>query len=940
MVAGFEVVGELGRGSAATVLHVRRRSDGAPYAMKVLDDDQAEAALCREAALLASVDHPGLVGIHEVGAHEGRPYLVMDLVAGQTLTKLLEDGPLTPERAVAVALDVVRPLAAVHRTGLVHRDIKPDNIMIRPDGRAQLIDFGLATRESTDGSEVTVGTLMYAPPEQSGVLRRSVDNRSDLYALGVVLFECLAGRPPFPSTDVGELLRLHAVAPAPDLRDLVPGIPPVLADAVATLLAKDPDDRYQSGEALAADLQGDASAEQATDRPIVGRATELEQLKSRMGTGGVGVVRGGPGTGKTRLLAEIASTAAVTLQATAAADDPVPLGPLRRAIDQYLRGIPSATRAEAHDRLRACAGDAAPLLAALTPSLAGVLGPTQTVDDDRPEQFTMAVAGFLIKLARAGGGLLLAVDDAQWLDTGTRRVLTHLAGQIQDAPLLLLVTTRDDDNPVDATAELTLTPLRDDDVATLIQSLLPGIQSDDPLLGLLIARGRGNPLVVHEYLRAIVDAGLLRPSWGRWILDEEGLDALALPQDALGLLLTRVHEMDERTRELLVTAASVGMAFPPEVLAAVHAMDLAVVLDELGHATERGLVEQRTGGAFAFVHAGIRDALLDGADGPEAAGRHQTIAEALEALPEQPPERIYAIAHQYIAAGPDAPVERARRACIAAGELALRSYAPAEAATFLSHAASLYETPAAELLLSLGIALRQTGQFTEATARLEEAVRAEPDPLRRAEALAVLADAHRATWRLDDGLAAVTQGLAELGAKVPGNRFVAAVTTAVMFIAAFLVQWTGIGRVRTPERRRRCALIAELHEKGSYLGALQQRLGLVAIHVYRLVFWANRVGTGPQYIHAQAALATVFSAIGLRRAGRPGVGAHARRSLHGRTGRESPRPLLPRGCRLHGQLRHRPQPVPGPCGAGRVDGRRLVRRGCERVHPGHPGTGP
>src|SRR5690349_12653887 len=150
VVAGFEVVGVLGRGSAATVLHVQRRSDGAPYAMKVLDDEEAEPALCRDAALLASVDHPGLVGIHEVGRHDGQPYLVMDLVEGRTLTTLLEDGPLTPERAVAVALDVVQPLAAVHRTGLIHRDIKPDNIMIRPDGRAQLIDFGLAARETTD----------------------------------------------------------------------------------------------------------------------------------------------------------------------------------------------------------------------------------------------------------------------------------------------------------------------------------------------------------------------------------------------------------------------------------------------------------------------------------------------------------------------------------------------------------------------------------------------------------------------------------------------------------------------------------------------------------------------------------------------------------------------------------------------------------------------
>src|SRR5690242_12532377 len=319
-IAGFEVLDEIGRGSAATVLRVRRSSDGAWYAMKLLDEDGSVGrptltGLCREAALLASVDHPGLMGIHEVGEHHGRPYLVMDLVEGQMLTKLLEQGPLAPERAIAVALDVVEPLAAVHRTGLVHRDVKPDNIMIRPDGRAQLIDFGLATRESTDDAEVTVGTLMYAPPEQSGVLRRSVDNRSDLYALGVVLFECLAGQAPFVSVDVGELLRMHAVAPPPNLLDIVPDIPPRLAEIVATLLAKDPDDRYQRGEALAADLHNlidrpDApsrtTAGQAGD-PLLGRATELEQLAALWGAardnvGGAGIVRGGAGSGKSRLV--------------------------------------------------------------------------------------------------------------------------------------------------------------------------------------------------------------------------------------------------------------------------------------------------------------------------------------------------------------------------------------------------------------------------------------------------------------------------------------------------------------------------------------------------------------------------------------------------------------------------------------------------------------
>ena len=255
--AGFELVAELGHGAAATVYSVHRRGDGRDYAMKVFDPGPTTptvAMVSRQATLLARVDHRDLVAIHEVGQLGERPYLIMDLVEGERLSSVLARKPLTPAETLSLARDVIGPLAAVHETGLVHRDVKPDNIMIQPDGRARLIDYGLAEREMPDDPEVAVGTLAYAPPEQSGVLNRPVDNRSDLYSLGVTLFECLTGTLPFRASDVGELLRMHAVAPPPDLTTLVDGIPAGLAAIVAALLSKDPDDRYQNGASLAADL--------------------------------------------------------------------------------------------------------------------------------------------------------------------------------------------------------------------------------------------------------------------------------------------------------------------------------------------------------------------------------------------------------------------------------------------------------------------------------------------------------------------------------------------------------------------------------------------------------------------------------------------------------------------------------------------------------------
>src|SRR4051794_17332934 len=201
------VVGELGRGARTVVYRVRR--GGAEYALKLLEELSGDttdtlAAFRREAALMASIDHPGLPRVHEVGRAGGRPFLVMDIVSGRPLADVLAAGPLPEHRAVALAEDVAGALAAVHRIGLVHRDIKPQNIIVAETGEARLIDFGLAARGTSADGESAVGTLAYTAPEQSRMLKRTVDRRADLYSLGVVLFECVTGSRPFSAPDVGE----------------------------------------------------------------------------------------------------------------------------------------------------------------------------------------------------------------------------------------------------------------------------------------------------------------------------------------------------------------------------------------------------------------------------------------------------------------------------------------------------------------------------------------------------------------------------------------------------------------------------------------------------------------------------------------------------------------------------------------------------------------
>ena len=338
-------------------------------------------------------------------------------------------------------------------------------------------------------------------------------------------------------------------------------------------------------------------------------------------------------------------------------------------------------------------------------------------------------------------------------------------------------------------------PLSDDEVLDLVRTLLPGVTPDDPLVRHVVVRATGNPLVVREYLRAVVDAGLLRPSWGRWELDEAGLDALELPRDALGLLLTRLADLDAGAVDLLATAALMGVRFRPPVIATVHGVPTAHAIAVLGDAAARGLVEPRAGGRFAFLHMGIRDALAATLDDAATRARHAALAEAIalpghgahaalhgpSALttlpaPDDNPatERLFAVARHYVAAGAAAPADRAIAACTDAGTLAQRTHAPDLAATFLGHVVELDPAPGVAVLHPLGTALWHLGRFAEATRWLERALEQASDPLARTEIIVALSDVYWSGWRTVDGSAMITRGLTELGLRPSRNRFVVA----------------------------------------------------------------------------------------------------------------------------------------------------------------------
>lgn len=252
---------ELGRGGMAVVYRARDRVLDREVAVKVLGperkgDDSFVRRFEREARAVAALDHPNVVSIHDTGTQEGTPYLVMGYVGGPTLADLLDrEGPLEPGRAATIAHQVSSGLAAAHRRGIIHRDVKPSNVMFDTvNDTVKITDFGLARTVSEATVSTTVyGSAPYMAPEQAR--GDEVDASADVYAVGCVLHHMLTGRPPFTGDSPLAVVSQHLSAEPPPIRELRPEVPAELADVVTRCLRKDPSARFRDADELSRALE-------------------------------------------------------------------------------------------------------------------------------------------------------------------------------------------------------------------------------------------------------------------------------------------------------------------------------------------------------------------------------------------------------------------------------------------------------------------------------------------------------------------------------------------------------------------------------------------------------------------------------------------------------------------------------------------------------------
>ncbi len=755
--------------------------DGRVVALKTVRPSQAGAlaGLRREVAALAALRHPGVVPIVDYGVENGWPWLALEWVQGPSLAEVLGAGEGDLARRLSIVRHLCEALAYVHGEGLIHRDLKPANIIVTDERAAVLVDFGLQERatgrEVVGASSPWSGTRVYMAPEQ---LRGELaDARSDLYALGCVLYEVITGRRPFAGPpEAVAMQHLHACPPS--ARGLLPDLDPRLDAVVTALLAKRREDRPGSARLVARVLdEAGVGPLVWTDLPpirsylyrpeLVGRAEPLEALTKHLleERESVVLLGGESGEGKSRLALELVGKALrLGMQVvTGACRDHVPL-----PLEGFLRPLVAVA-----DRCRSADGQSEVLLG----NRAGVLAEYQPAlrpwVDEPPVQLPAAQARprllrylcMTLASCAAAAPLLLVIDDLQWADELTIAGLRQLAAGVPGVTVLGLYRTEEANEALcalrDELPHLLLDRLEPSSVCSIVADMLAWSDPPERLWQPLVAHSEGNPLYVGEYLHAALQSGLLaQEADGSWTVASD-TEELKLPGSLQELVGRRLQGLPEEASLVVAAAAVLGREARADLLQRMVGMGEQRCGTAIAELFRRQVLEDG-GSTVRFKHDKIREVALAALPDAERTATHRAAALALEALCADSLEAHHADLGLHWDVGGDA--ERALEYYDMAASSARRLHAHDDAQRLYRAALRLVDSPvgAARLHAAYGESLWVQGAFVEALVQRRAAVVAARDAGAQgieAEALASVGTVLRRLGRTEDAREVLEQAL-------------------------------------------------------------------------------------------------------------------------------------------------------------------------------------
>ncbi|WP_437989716.1 AAA family ATPase [Sorangium sp. So ce145] len=753
----YRVLEVLHQGADTILYRARREEDGRPVVLKALRRDhtspRALGRLQHELEVARALKSPAVVKACGIEPFRDQMTLVLEDFGGRSLDRLLDgDGPMRPmslERFFPLALRLAAALAELHRHHIIHRDIKPQNLLYNPDtGEVKITDLGIASLSPRGAQELAhdgliEGTLAYMAPEQTGRINRRVDERTDLYSLGVTFYEMLTGTLPFHASDPVAWVYCHiAQAPQPP-HALVPSIPPQLSAVVLKLLSKAAEERYQSALGLRHDLDTcfsqlrqrgaiapfplglrDVSDRFQIPQRLYGRERELEALRAAFervvasGRPELVLVSGYSGIGKSSLVAELHGPVVRERGSFLSGKfdqlkRDVPYRAFLHAFRGLVQEILGASEQQVErwrERLREALGQNGGLLTDMLPELALLLGPQPPVPELPPAEaqsrLLATLQRFIAACARKEHPVALFLDDLQWADAGSLLLLEHLASLAGGAHLLLIGAYRDNEvgpaHPLRLTltevrkrgaavGDIVLEPLSAAHVGALIAETVRAPEAEvEPLSRLVYEKTGGNPFFVLQFLIALRDEGLITfdTDEGAWRWDIDAIRDKGFTDNVVELMVGKLNRLSVPTRDALKLAACLGGSLDLDTLAVVARRPADALREALEEAVREGLLLRRNS-AYRFLHDRVQQAAYSLIPPGQLAEVHLGIGRLLlkARRAEEPDETLFDVVG-HLNRGATLLCSQAERDELAA--LNLRAGRKAEAAAAYQSAAALF----------------------------------------------------------------------------------------------------------------------------------------------------------------------------------------------------------------------------------------------------------